>query len=67
MTWINNGDEVMAQVMMEGMLTISVVMVIVMGLVGISGEEKAMASVSFFFREKQYVMRSSYSTPPRHI
>lgn len=41
LTWINNGDEVMAQVMMEGMLTISVVMVIVMGLVGISGRRES--------------------------
>ena len=41
LTWINNGDEGLAQVMMEGMLTISVVMVIVMGLVGISGRRES--------------------------
>ena len=40
-TWINNGDEVMAQVMMEGMLTIWVVMLAVMGLVGISGRRES--------------------------
>ena len=40
-TWINNGDEVMAQVMMEGMLTILVVMLAVMGLVGISGRRES--------------------------
>ena len=40
-TWINNGDEVMAQVMMEGMLTIWVVMLAVMGLLGISGRRES--------------------------
>lgn len=47
LTWINNGDEVMAQVLLEGMLTILVVtilvvvMVVVMGLVGISGRRES--------------------------
>lgn len=41
LTWINNGDEVMAQVMMEGMLRILVVMLAVMGLVGISGRRES--------------------------
>ena len=44
LTWINNGDAVMAQVMLEGMLTILVVMVVVvvvMGLVGISGRRES--------------------------
>lgn len=61
LTWINNGDEVMAQVMMEGMLSISVVMVIVMGLVGISGRKRKQWPLCFF-REKQYVM--IVPTPP---
>ena len=45
LTWINNGDEVLAQVLLEGMLTILVVMVVVMvvvmGLVGISGRRES--------------------------